>query len=223
MTSKEEIINNINSVLDNYNKKWKRIINSSYADLNDCIEMYTLLSDTVTRLAPNGTPYYIFAIDIIKSRKLDSKDNLIHGIHSLSGVASSLKIAYENDFLITIHELINADIFEDFLEMSEYLLKENYKDAAAVIIGGVLEEHLRKLCQKNNIQLKKQDGPTKKSSQLNDELSKLSIYHKGDNKSIIAWLDIRNNAAHGKFTEYSNEQVDLMLKGVRNFISRYPA
>ena len=34
------------------------------------------------------------------------------------------------------------------LEMAEHLLAADYKDAAAVLGGGVLEEHLRQLCKK---------------------------------------------------------------------------
>jgi hypothetical protein len=30
--------------------------------------------------------------------------------------------------------------------MAQHLLEQNYKDAAAVMVGGVLEEHLRQLC-----------------------------------------------------------------------------
>ncbi len=37
--------------------------------------------------------------------------------------------------------------------MAEYLLKEGYKDPAAVITGSTLEEHLRKLCIKNGIDI----------------------------------------------------------------------
>ena len=60
-----------------------------------------------------------------------------------------------NSLLANIDELIHADIFTGFLEMGYYLLEEGYKDPAAVLAGGTLEEHLRKLCQKNNIETRK--------------------------------------------------------------------
>jgi hypothetical protein len=40
---------------------------------------------------------------------------------------------------------------------------------------------------------------------------------------VTAWLEVRNKAAHGKFEEYPSEHVDLLLRGVRGLISRYPA
>ena len=39
-------------------------------------------------------------------------------------------------------------------------------------------------------------------------------------KQITAWLDLRNNAAHGKYSEYTQEQVSLLLQGVMDFIIR---
>ncbi len=106
--------------------------------------------------------------------------------------------------------------------MASYLLDEGYKDPAAVLIGGVLEEHLRKLCIKYGISIEENYKP-KKADKINSDLSKEKVYSKLDQKSITAWLDLRNKAAHGKYDEYSKKQVLLMLEGVRKFISRNTA
>ena len=106
--------------------------------------------------------------------------------------------------------------------MSEYLLSEGYKDPAAVIAGSVLEEHLRKLCIRNGIAVET-TGKPKKADTLNSELAAKTVYSKLDQKSVTAWLDLRNKAAHGKYSEYNKEQVDLMIKSVRDFLSRNPA
>lgn len=42
-------------------------------------------------------------------------------------------------------------------------------------------------------------------------------------KQITAWLDLRNNAAHGKYDKYSIEEVKLMIAGIRNFLLAFPA
>lgn len=57
---------------------------------------------------------------------------------------------------------------------------------------------------------------------MNDELGKIT-YSLFDQKNVTAWLDLRNNAAHGKYTEYSSEQVNLLIEGIRDFIKRNPA
>jgi len=63
----------------------------------------------------------------------------------------------------------------------------------------------------------------KRADALNSELASATVYSKLDQKSVTAWLDPRNKAAHGKYTEYTTEQVALTLQGVRDFTSRNPA
>lgn len=139
------------------------------------------------------------------------------------GILNAAKHEIFGGWLFTLKGLITAEIFSDFLEMSDYLLQENYKDPAAVMVGSVLEEHLRQLCIRNSISVEKivNGKPIpKKADLLNSELAKAEIYNKLDQKSITSWLDLRNKAAHGKYTEYSKEQVLIMYHGVVNFISR---
>lgn len=133
------------------------------------------------------------------------------------------KAEIEGGWLFTIKGIVSAEIFADFMEMAEHLLEEGYKDAAAVMIGSILEEHLRKLCEKNNIPVtvEKEDKiKSKKADTINHELSKAEVYNKLEMKQITTWLDLRNKAAHGKYEEYSKKQVALMLQGVLDFMNR---
>jgi hypothetical protein len=122
--------------------------------------------------------------------------------------------------LLQLKDLVAADLFADFLEMAEYLLNSGYNDPAAVLIGGVLESHLRRLCVSNDIDVNTEDGKTKRADRLNADLAKGSVYNKLDHKAVTSWLDLRNKAAHGEYDAYNAQQVGLMLQGVRDFISR---
>lgn len=62
----------------------------------------------------------------------------------------------------------------------------------------------------------------KKADRLNAELAGAAVYTKLDQKQITAWLDLRNNAAHGKYDQYSNDQVANAISGITNFMSRVP-
>jgi hypothetical protein len=143
------------------------------------------------------------------------------------GLAKTIKYEVENGEFETFEELLNANLFSDFLEMAEHLLEENYKDPSAVLIGSVLEEHLRKLCSKNSLPLEfanaKGDLKPKKADTLNSDLMTAGIFTKLDQKSVTAWLDLRNKAAHGHYSEYTKEQVALFLQSVRDFLTRFPA
>jgi hypothetical protein len=140
------------------------------------------------------------------------------------GILKAIKSEIDGGWLISMKGLVSAEIFSDFLEMSEYLLKEGYKDPAAVIMGSVLEEHLRQLCNNHQIDItypKGADKIPKKAEAMNSDLAKAGIYNLMIQKSVTAWLDIRNNAAHGKYNEYKIENVNLMYQGILNFVSTH--
>ena len=139
-------------------------------------------------------------------------------------IIDNIKAEIENGWLTSIKNIVSAEIFSDFLEMAEHLLENDYKDAAAVMIGSVLEEHIRQLCLKNNVDVSfEKDGKIilLKADRLNSELAKAGIYNKLDQKNVTANFDLRNKAAHGHYTEYDKQQVKLMLDSVFNFITRH--
>lgn len=152
-----------------------------------------------------------------------AKDATPYNTEQGRGILKAVKQEIEGGWLFTVKGLISAEIFSDFLEMAEYLLQEGYKDPSAVVTGSVLEEHIRQLCLKNSIPIEiSKDGKLfpKKVDLMNSELASANIYNKLDQKSITSWLELRNKAAHGKYSEYTKEQVELMFQGVTNFISR---
>lgn len=151
------------------------------------------------------------------------KEAMLNDVEQGLGILGAILDEVIGGWLYTIKGLVSAEIFSDFLEMAEHLLKEGYKDPAAVMIGSVLEEHLRQLCQKNNVDIvvvKGTDTIPKKADAMNIDLCKATVYNMLDQKQITSWLDLRNKASHGKYSEYTKEQVDIMYQGVLNFISR---
>ena len=141
------------------------------------------------------------------------------------GILSAAREELAGGWLSTTKGLISAEIFSDFLEMAQHLLDEGYKDPAAVMTGSVLEEHLRQLCQKHGISTEttKQGRPhPKKADALNADLTKKKVYNQLDQKQVTTWLDLRNKAAHGKYQEYTKEQVSLMLQSLSDFMVRIP-
>src|SRR5687767_12618616 len=132
------------------------------------------------------------------------------------GILRAAKGELVGGWLVTTRGLVSAEVFADFLEMSEHLLDEKFKDPAAVMIGSVLEEHLRQLSAKVGIPLTQVvHGRTvaRKADTLNADLAKATVYGVLDQKSITGWLDLRNKAAHGKYSEYTEDQVRIMLAG----------
>ncbi len=221
---KKRVINRIDGILDQikvYESRINRspmnisgaIVNSLNYDVELYQEIKSSCSSLILSIYGENHPYFT---DFQKS------SSKFENYKNISGILKAVKFEIENDWLLSMKSLLSAEIFSDFLEMGEYLLNENYKDAAAVMIGSVLEEHLRQLSLAAKNDLTNSNGRPKKASLLNAELVKLNVYNKLDEKNITAWLDLRNKAAHGKYSEYKKEQVDLMLNSVRDFIVRIP-
>jgi hypothetical protein len=192
------------------------------SDASSMSKALSMLLSAVRRLAPPRSVY----TDNVQAFEAHLTSGVIAMSLALAparGMLQALRNEYESGYLQSVVELVHAEIFADFLDMADYLLEQHYKDPAAVVTGSVLEAHLRKLCEKQSIDVVKADGSPKKGDALNSELTAAGVYSKLDQKSVTAWLDLRNKAAHGKYSEYTHEQVALMLQGVREFASRYPA
>lgn len=186
----------------------------------------TAITAAIARYAPPHSAYARVA-------KQDPSFNpLFHSsfeetkISHLVGVLKSLQHDLQGGRLRTVGEIVRAEVFEDLLELADSLVDEtapHTKDAAANLAGPVLEEHLRKLAAKEELDIERSDGAAKKASALNDELFRMEAYPRAYHKQITAWLEIRNNAAHGRFENYSRDQVRLMINGVSAFIQQFPA
>jgi hypothetical protein len=179
----------------------------------------TAWTATIERLSPRGSEYRAQIDNSLERYGSSSHPRHLAG---LAGILNALRDDYEAGYMTSIEELVHADVFADFLGMADELLGKNYKDPAAVITGSVLEEHLRKLGDKNAVAVTSGDGTPNKADRVNADLKKASVYNNLEQKQVTAWLDLRNKAAHGAYEEYDRHQVAAMIDGVRAFLLRHP-
>jgi hypothetical protein len=161
-------------------------------------------------------PYFQEFTDRVK--QADPSDT-----RTAKGILEAARSEVAGGWALTTTGIVSAGIFADFLEMAAHLLENGYKDAAAVMAGSVLEEHVRQLSRKHGIaieQLSSGKMVPRKADSLNADLAKLPAYNLLEQKSVIAWLDLRNKAAHGDYNQYNKDQVALMHQGVSDFIAR---
>jgi ABC-type lipoprotein export system ATPase subunit len=102
------------------------------------------------------------------------------------------------------------------------LYTRGYKDAAAMITGSALEQHLRELAMQGKILIERSAGLPPGGESLNHALVASGIYNRLQQKSVTAWLDLRNKAAHGHYSTYDAEQVLGLIRDVRDFMKRFP-
>jgi len=218
MKNSDQVLNQIDDVLNEYEQHNERI-----HKLSEVIQMQivTRLRAALVRICPINSVYVKQAEEIITKYIYPHKQ-----ADFLYGILKSLRADLEAGYIESITELLHGELFSDFIDMSEHLLKEGYKDAASVIAGSALEAHLRQLCIKNEIEIEYEhngDSRPKKADKMNSDLAKEDIYSKIYQKNVTAWLSIRNDAAHGNYGEYQKQQVAIMISGIRDFITRHPA
>lgn len=78
---------------------------------------------------------------------------------------------FNNGHLYQVRQLVEAEVFDDFLEKSTHLFASGYYQGAAVVAGCVLEDGLRTLCQRKGIALPGRP----KLDQMNADLAKAGV------------------------------------------------
>ena len=130
----------------------------------------------------------------------------------IQGILESAKREFEFGLLNHPRILATADSMESLLEQAEYLLKQEYKDAACVIIGGTLESTLKSMLTNKypTISFESKNG----LAHLNQKLySEASAYDKATWRLIDSYGDLRNYSAHGDYTKYDKPIVRAFYHG----------
>lgn len=162
-------------------------------------------------VAACGTESQHFS-EFLVAEKIGSWESTYDTFKRMKSVFLAAMDDYNGGYLTSIRNLVQADVFENELEQAEELLKNGYKVAAAVIAGVVLETSIRDFCTQNGI-------ATGKLDKMNADLAKAGIYNKLQQKRITALADIRNSAAHGNPGEFSDADVQSMIRDVESILA----
>ena len=90
-----------------------------------------------------------------------------------------------------------------------------------LVRGLLLEDKLKTMCMKSGIAHETADGRHLTIEPLNVNLRKADVYNELMKKQITAWSDLRNNAAHARYNEYTAKQVENMYDFVVDFCISY--
>lgn len=146
----------------------------------------------------------------------DSANNAYYTMHCF-GIVEAAQRDFEAGLFFDVRALIASELLGDFIEQAETLLKAGYHVAATSLAGAVLEDTLRRLCEKHRVPI----PDSTKIDRLNAELARVGVYDKLIQKRITAIADIRNNADHGHFDKCRREDVEDMVKWIRSFAADY--
>ncbi len=148
----------------------------------------------------------------VKAEKPITMDDSYSIFKRVKPVFMAAKNDFQGGFLTSVKNLVQAELFDSELEQATEILSSGYKGPAAVVAGVVLETTLRDLCTDNSL-------PHGKLDKMNSDLAKAGVYNKLQQKRITALADIRNSAAHGDWTSFSDDEVKEMIRDVERFLS----
>lgn len=137
----------------------------------------------------------------------------------------SAKEEFEGEYLFEIKNLVHAEVFSNELDQAEHFLGSGYDVAAAVTAGVVLETTLKKLCEQRTppIALTKTSGKPVQTDTLITELKSNNAFNEATAKQLRAWMNIRNDAAHGTRGngQFSQGEIARMIEGINSFVATH--
>jgi len=188
----------------------QRLYSDGKINSQKAIHWETNVENLLSRIMGNNSVHYKNFVRIL------SKPLTYIPVFNALGVLEAAKDDYKNEHMYNIRQLVEAEVFDDFLEQADHLLKSGYYQPAAVVCGCVLEDGMRKLCERNGIEI----GTKPKLDKMNADLAKAGIYTKLTLKKITHLADLRNKAAHGQWEQFKKKDVEEMLSSVRRIMEQ---
>lgn len=195
---------------------------SSEVDRSNYVMWRTQVINLLDRVLPAKSSLRKRVGEFLNFRNTASSANEI--LFTLSAAENDFK----SDMFDDLEKRIEAVVSVNYMEQAEDLIKESTDTSrsyvpAAVLAGAVLEKNLRTLCVKNvpPISVTKPGGKKKTLNPLIDDLKAANVFNEIYAKQLRTWADIRNAAAHGRFEEFTKDQVASMIKGINQFLLDY--
>lgn len=182
----------------------------NYPSEIDYLRFRTESLNLISRVCGKDSEHYEALKNIAENEKMTSNPLYFHMCY---GILEAAYNDFKEGFMFDLRSLISAELLGDFLEQAETLFEQRYYIPAASLAGAILEDSLRKLCEKHGITVPEKTTINK----LNIELAKADVYNKLIQKEITAKADIRNNADHGHYDEFTKDDVGSMIKWIRRF------
>jgi hypothetical protein len=170
----------------------------------------------------------------VKSTHIAHIENISKSINKLSDFLSifaalkAIREDFEKGFLGDLALKVASELAIDYMEQAEQLLDEDGAACyghvpATVLAGAVLEKSLRILCDKQSppIPVTDKNGRNLTLYPLINALQKADVFNRTKASILESWANIRNHAAHGEIDKFDKGDVELMIKGVKQFLADY--
>jgi hypothetical protein len=185
------------------------------SDIRYEVRPYTTWRGRATSLLAGALPpTHTYVVEFTNRTEYDPQEGpLDRNIESGLGILNALAEDLEHGHLIGLRTLISGEIFTDFIEMAEHLLAEGYPHAAASIAGAVLEDSLRRTLAERGAKA------TGNLESMNQIAHGTGLYERPVFLQVKVWIDLRNDADHGKWEKVDRGRVEPMIRDLPPFLA----
>ncbi|HYH21458.1 MAG TPA: hypothetical protein VD995_22855 [Azospirillum sp.] len=210
----EEIVTKRIKSLVAESKKIVRLFSARSVGVSRCRAWIAAAISAVSKAGlEDSSPYLARAKIIYNMAAGVPEQNVAELMVELSDLLERLIEDIEIGLLRSVEIRISAETFDDIIDHAESYLEEGRKDPAAVLVGVIFEDAIRKLNHLNGNDIK-----GKNLDALINALKTAGVLTKLEAKEALAAAGLRNEAAHAAWDEFENEQVRSVISFTRRLI-----
>ena len=155
--------------------------------------------------------------NLIRSAALESTRGLpVPIFQKMIGLLKAAKNEWDFGLLRKIEYIFIAETFDDFLDHASLYHKGNKKNESSVLASAVLEDVIKKIATKNDI-----EAGGRSLEPLIEELGKINIFTTVKAKRIKGYASVRNSALHAEWDKFEIRDVGEMISGIRDLIENF--
>jgi hypothetical protein len=215
MSRSATLLTQIDTILERFpsvRQSWKyeRTIGGWFDDKTGYESLMTEVLSFLEHIYGKGHPH------LQRAAKWYSEDSL-EGLKSIQGIVEGTRANIECGFVDKLESKLVIDIKTDFLATAQEFADAGDKDPAAVLAASVLEDSVKRLAARHNLDhLKNQE-----MSVVANGLLSAKVIEKSTHASILAFRNLRNAAFHAQWHEVSLESVKMLLMFLPAFIENH--
>ena len=127
-------------------------------------------------------------------------------------ILQAAKEEIEGGWLFTVEGQVSAEIFADFIALAKEALDDN-KDVAAVLACAALEDALKRVAIKENL-----DVDDKDMSEVINALKAKGVIKGAQAPIVQSYVKLRNKAFHAEWDKFDKESVSSVIGFTEQFL-----
>jgi uncharacterized protein YutE (UPF0331/DUF86 family) len=127
-------------------------------------------------------------------------------------ILRAAKAEIEGGWLFTVEGQVSAEIFADFIALAKEALDDN-KDVAAVLACAALEDALKRVAIKENL-----DVDDKDMSEVINALKAKGVIKGAQVPIVQSYVKLRNKAFHAEWDKFDKESVSSVIGFTEQFL-----